>query len=307
MFLQFSAENRSFENIIIFEENLRLSQLYTFPLMLLIFGFHLVSSQVIETTEPLIYDASKSTIRTRFSPPKGYSWVIEERGSFGEYLTNFPLHPPNFPVRDFNAVPIKKQNNHIAILNIDVGDKDLQQCADAWMRLYAEYLWMKKRYNDIGFEFTSGQFFAWNDFKKGIRTKETGAKVKFYNTGIQDDSYGNFRNYLNVIFRYAGTISLDRESNPVQKTNDIKTGDFIIKPGSPGHSVIIVGVAKNAAGKKLFLLAESFMPAQDIHVLRNPTNAAISPWYEIDVNAPQMVTAKYTFRPTSVKRFHSIE
>ena len=86
----------------------------------------------------------------------------------------------------------------------------------------------------------------------------------------------------------------------------IKAGDFLIKPGSPGHSVIIVGVARNVSGKKLYLLAESYMPAQDIHILVNHKNPKLSPWYELDVNAPQTVTAKYIFKPTSIKRFHAL-
>lgn len=274
--------------------------------LFLILGVQQTFSQVIETTVPLIIDESKATIRTRFTPPKGYIWIKEEAGSFSEYLNYFPLHPPNFPVRDFKAVPIPRQNNHVAILKIDVGDKDLQQCADAWMRLYGEYLWSKKRFDEIGFEFTSGQFFSWNDYKNGTRTKEAGKRVRFIKTGKVDDSYETFREYLNIIFRYAGTISLDRESVPVLKNSEIKSGDYLIKPGSPGHSVIIVGVARNNAGKRLYLLAESFMPAQDIHILRNP-DAKLSPWYELDVNAPQTVTAKYIFKPTSIKRFQKLK
>lgn len=280
---------------------------YHIAAVFLVFHFQAVSSQVVETTAPLIIDESKSTIRTRFTPPKGYFWVKEESGSFSEYLVSFPLHPPGFPVRDFKAVPIERQFSHVAILKIDVGDKDLQQCADAWMRLYSEYLWLHNREDEVGFEFTSGQFFSWNDFKKGVRTKEVKDRVRFINTGKSDDSYAAFRAYLNIIFRYSGTISLDRESNPVLQNSQIKTGDFLIKPGSPGHSVIIVGTARNSAGKRLYLLAESFMPAQDIHILRNPSNAGISPWYELDVNAPQTVTAKYIFKPTSIKRFRSLK
>lgn len=277
-----------------------------FGFLLFLMCCHLAPSQVVETTTPLIIDLQKSTIITRFTPPKGFRWIKEQPGTFGEYLTNFPLHPVNFPVRDYTGSPIEKQGNHVALLNIDVGDKDLQQCADAWIRLYAEYLWARRRFDDIGFEFTSGQFFSWNDYKDGVRTKEIKKKVSFVKTSKSDDSYQNFREYLEVIFRYAGTISLDRESVSVSQNSQIKTGDFIIKPGSPGHSVIVVGVVRNNSGKNLYLLAESFMPAQDIHILKNKGNPTISPWYELDVNAPKTVTAKYIFEPTSIKRFHAL-
>ena len=283
-----------------------LRKLYHITFLLGIMYVQPVFSQVTEMTEPLLVDLKKSKIITRFTPPKGYFWMKEQPGSFGEYLVNFPLHPPGFPVRDYRMVPVKTQDRHVALLKIDVGDKDLQQCADAWMRLYAEYLWSQKRFDEIGFELTSGQFFSWNDYKNGTRTKEAGKRVRFIKTGKVDDSYETFREYLNIIFRYAGTISLDRESVPVLKNSEIKSGDYLIKPGSPGHSVIIVGVARNNAGKRLYLLAESFMPAQDIHILRNP-DAKLSPWYELDVNAPQTVTAKYIFKPTSIKRFQKLK
>lgn len=283
---------------------LKLRFLKRFGLLFLLLCSYNVPSQVIETTMPLNVNSNKSTIITRFSPPKGFKWVIEQPGSFAQFLNYLPLHPATLPVRDYKGVPIERQNNHAALLKIDVGDKDLQQCADAWMRLYAEYLWSQKRFDEIGFEFTSGQFFSWDDFKNGVRTKEVKKKVSFINTGKVDDSYQSFREYLNVIFRYAGTISLDRESRPVLQNSQIRTGDFLIKPGSPGHSVIIVGVASNLAGKRLYLLAESFMPAQDIHILVNHKNPVLSPWYELDVNASETVTAKYVFKPTAIKRFH---
>ena len=286
---------------------LDLIRFYFLFFLFLILKFQPVLAQVVESTQPLVIDEKKSTIRTRFSPPKGYTWMVEEKGSFSEFLVNFPLHPPNFPIRDFKEIPIAKQYNHAAILKIDVGDKDLQQCADAWMRMYAEYLWMNSRFDEIRFEFTSGQLFAWNDYKKGMRTKEAKNRVTFYKTTTIDDSYESFREYLNIIFRYAGTISLDRESVPILQNNKIKPGDFLITPGSPGHSVFIVGVAKNNAGKRLYLLAESFMPAQDVHRLRNTANSSISPWYELDVKSAQTATAKYIFKPTSIKRFHALD
>ncbi|WP_304342785.1 DUF4846 domain-containing protein [Chryseobacterium koreense] len=280
---------------------------YFLVFFMLIFCFHPISCQVVETTVPMNIDESKSAIRTRFLPPKGYVWEREERGSFSEYLVSFPLYPPSFPIRDFQQVPIEKQSHHVAVLKIDVDHKDLQQCADAWIRLYSEYLWSQKRFGEIGFHFTSGQFLSWNDFRDGVRTIETGRSVRFVSRGSFDDSYANFRKYLRLVFQYAGTISLDKEGVPVKNNSDIKPGDFVIVPGSPGHCVIVVARVRNPAGKYLYLLAESFMPAQDIHILRNPTNSNISPWYELDVNSAETVTAKYIFRPTSIKRFYGIK
>lgn len=263
-----------------------------------------VKAQVLEeVTEQMNIDYSKTTVNTRFSPPKEYQWIKEEEGSFGDFLNKFPLYPEGFPVRTYQKIPIEKQYFHAGILKLDVGEKDLQQCADAWIRLYAEYLWGKKEYSKIKFQFTSGQTMSWEDYKTGIRTTESGDKVVFHHSSKYDDSYSNFRKYLNLVFNYAGTISLDRESCLINDNKDIKTGDYLIKPGSPGHSVFIVGRAISKTGKRLYLLAESYMPAQDIHIIKNPFKPEISPWYELDVKAPVTKTAKYIFVPTVIKRF----
>ncbi len=264
------------------------------------------TAQVSEHTAELKFDRTKATIETRFDPPAAFRWIKEEPGSFADFLIAFPLHPPGFPVRDHTGLPISRQNHHAALLNIDVGAKDLQQCADAWIRLYAEYLWANKRFADIGFEFTDGTYFSWKDFSEGWRTKQRGKKVTLVETGKTDNSYAAFRKYLETIFVYAGTISIDRESRPVTSNDEIRPGDFLVKPGSPGHLVFIVGSAKNGSGKKLYLLAEGFMPAQDIHILVNHENPKISPWYELDIDAAETKTAKYTFVPTVIKRFHAL-
>lgn len=108
---------------------------------------------------------------------------------------------------------------------------------------------------------------------------------------------------MDLIFTYAGTISLNKETKPVLKTADLKTGDLLITAGSPGHIVFIAGVSENQKGKKTFLLAEGFTPAQSIHVLKNSFNPKISPWYELDVNSAETKTARYFFEPSNFRSF----
>lgn len=245
----------------------------------------------------------KNTIKERFSPPKGYSWVKEKLDSFGYYLENFKLKPYGSKILKYDGSEISTQHLHEAVFDIDTGAKDLQQCADAIIRLRAEYLFKQKRFDEIKFHFTNGDLVAWNDYKNGTRAFVNGNSVQFKKVADFDDSYQNFRNYLDLIFNYSGTISLYKETQSVTKNSDLKSGDILITPGSPGHIVFISGVCENKIGERLYLLSEGFTPAQSIHLLKNPFENKISPWYRLDVNSLKTNTARYIFKPSSFRKF----
>ncbi len=251
---------------------------------------------------------SGETLLTRIQTPEGYEWIIEDSGSFGEFLQNVPLKKEGSQILDFQQNTIGNQSEHVAILDYDIGKKDLQQCADAVIRLRAEYLFQQKRFDEIRFQFTSGDVFSWNEYKMGTRPRlmsltKSYTKVYFNLVANKDDSYESFRNYLDVIFMYAGTISLNNESLPISANKNIMTGDFLVTPGSPGHAVIIVGRAKNKQGKVIFLLAQGYTPAQSIHVITNPFKGEINPWYTLDVSKSPTITARYTFKKTNIRTF----
>lgn len=264
-------------------------------------NFHDSNELNTESAVQIIRD--KNTIKGRFSPPKNYQWTEEKPGSFGHFIENFTLKPYGSQILKYDGTPIATQHLHEAVFDIDTGSKDLQQCADAVIRLRAEYLYQIKKYEEIKFHFTSGDLLTWNDYKNGTRAFINGNSVNFRKVAELDDSYNGFRNYLDLIFNYAGTISLNKETKPVMKNSDLKTGDILITPGSPGHVVFIAGVCRNKEGKKLFLLGEGFTPAQSIHVLSNPFNKNISPWYELDVASPETKTARYIFKVTNFRSF----
>jgi len=107
---------------------------------------------------------------------------------------------------------------------------------------------------------------------------------------------------MEQVFYYAGTLSLSKELKPVL-IEDIQPGDVFIKGGSPGHAVIVVDVAVNTTTKKrIFMVAQSYMPAQDIHILKNFEHADISPWYDESIT-DKIYTPEWTFSKNELKRF----
>lgn len=244
------------------------------------------------------------TVKERISPPKDYTWFNEGNNSFGYFLENLPLKKDGAEILDYSGQPVWDQNSHVAVIDLNIGNKDLQQCADVIIRLRADYLREQNRENEIGFHFTSGHLFKWNDFKNGDRPLITGSnQVDFVQTAGLDDSPESYRKYLNTIFMYAGTISLNNETKKITDDNDITTGCFIITPGSPGHAIFIIGTAKNSADEKVYLLAEGYTPAQSIHIIKNPYDENLSPWYNLSTSDSSISTARYNFGEANIRAF----
>jgi hypothetical protein len=256
----------------------------------------------IERFSKIQINTDKSKIRERINPPTGYKRKLYPEGSYQYFLQNLPLKPHGAKVLDYKGEPIYNQFEHIAVIDYDIGNKDLQQCADAVIRLRAEYLYAAGRKDDVKFHYTSGHLFSWNQYARGYRSKVNGNKVEFIQTAAACDSYDCFRKYLDNIFMYAGTISINAESQKISKIDDVKPGDFIVTPGSPGHVVLVVDEAVNAQGQRIFLLAQGYTPAQSIHVLKNPFQSDINPWYTLKTQG-HLPTARYNFYDANVRRF----
>lgn len=129
-----------------------------------------------------------------------------------------------------------------------------------------------------------------------------GNQVSWYKSEERDYSYKTFRAYLDVVFAYAGTLSLAKELKAVGVTS-MQIGDVFIQGGSPGHAVIVVDMAENPiTGEKLYLLAQSYMPAQDIQVLINPKDRSKSPWYVLK-GGGNILTPEWEFTSGNLKRF----
>lgn len=258
------------------------------------FGFRQQTNTLVNPTG--------TTITERFSAPPNFTRVVSEKNSFGEYLQTLSLKPHGTLVHYYNGQE-KPNKVAAAVLTIDVDNKDLQQCADAVMRLRAEYLLKTKQYEVLHFNFTNGFKASYSKWKAGNRITIQGNKVSWVKTTKESQSYQSFREYMNMVFNYAGTASLTKELKSIS-LSQMQIGDVFIKGGSPGHAVIIVDMAVNhKTNKKIFMIAQSYMPAQDIHILINKNKSVISPWYELNETAEHIYTPEWTFEADQLKRF----
>jgi len=245
---------------------------------------------------------SANSIANRIETPRGYERVQVGEGSFEEWLRDLPLKDGCPPVHLYDGSLKGNQSAHCAVVDIDVGKRDLQQCADAIIRLRAEYLFSKGMYESIHFNLTSGDIADFLRWSKGYRPLVRGRVVNWQSLEKSDSSYSSFREYLTMVFTYAGTASYSRELNEVGDVGEIKIGDVFIEGGFPGHAVLVVDVAVDrGTGKRVFLLAQSYMPAQEIHILKNPADTVLSPWYGTDFGK-DLVTPEWIFERKHLKR-----
>jgi hypothetical protein len=247
--------------------------------------------------------AGRDTIGSRFAAPRGYKRVAVRPGSFAAWLRHLPLKPAGARVHLHDGRLKADQSVHAAVVDLDIGRRDLQQCADAVMRLRAEYLYSRRRYGAIAFNYTSGDRAAFTRWAEGWRPRIEGRRVRWVRRGRQGTAYPNFRAYLISVFTYAGSYSLSRELTPVRNPADIRIGDAFVQGGFPGHAVIVVDMAvERTSGRKTFLLAQSFMPAQNLHVLKNPARAGGGPWYALPTGT-SLRTPEWTFVLHHLRRF----
>jgi len=210
------------------------------------------------------------------------------------------------PVLLYDGSKKANQSAHAAIFKLPIENEDLQQCADSVMRIYAEYFWHTNQKNRIKFHFVDGFIAEYSKWQAGSRIQVTDNGSYWINSSTADSSYKTFKKYLHIVFAYSGTLSMEAEAKKIKKTGlrtGPRTGDIFIKSGSPGHVVMVTDQCENKNGKKAFLLAQGYMPAQEFHVLKNPAHED-NPWYyEEEIKFPFM-TPEYTFDKGSLKRLN---
>jgi hypothetical protein len=164
-----------------------------------------------------------------------------------------------------------------SVIAIDVGKADLQQCADAVMRFHAEWKWSRGE-RDMSYRAAAGTMLPFERWARGERITPRGMDITWTpgagRAGSED--HASFRKFLDAVFAWANTVSLAKQAKPVDP-GDARPGDFFILPGNPGHSVLILDMARRGS-ERIALLGQSYMPAQSPQVLSIEKKA----WFSLD-------------------------
>ena len=256
----------------------------------------------IETSQPeKITGINTENIRG-ISLPQGFTYVEDGDSAYSNWLLDLELKKSKI-VYLYNRKLKSNQDVQFGVLNIDIGKKDLIQCADAAMKLRADHLFEKHLYDQIKFISTSGNELSFENWLKGMRWKVQGAKLVSYNTPNDEPNIQQeYNSFMDFVFTYCGTYSLSKQLKAVNDSKSLQPGDIFVYGGFPGHAVTVMAVAKNEAGKIIFLLSQGYMPAQDIHILKNYTDPDLSPWYDLSGLYP-LHTPEWQFEKGSLKRW----
>lgn len=250
--------------------------------------------------QPII-DESGTTMETRIHVPAGYTRIPSDAKKLTGFLRGLKLKKAGSKVLLYNGRPKDDQEGQAAVFDLDVGEKNLQQCADSIIRIYAEYYWSIGVYDKIAFHLTNGFLMNYTKWRDGYRINVNGNQVSWSKTATYDDSYEQFRKYLDSVFCYAGTLSLSKECKPAT-WDEMLPGDLFLKGGSPGHCVLVVDIAEDKDGNRCYLLAQGYMPAQDFHILKNPMHPD-DPWYYSSQMTYPLETPEWTFEEGALVRW----
>lgn len=234
----------------------------------------------------------KKSIECLYKKPKEAKGYERYQDAFSEWLVAHPLKKDDVLRYHNGQIKYNGPNNvYDAVFDYDIGPLDLHQCADAAM-----YLWASYNYSN-GPEFYNRLYFNGADGTEYNYLEYLGSTGK-------EDNCKTFRKWLDLVWTYANTWSISEYNLTSVPIWDIQPGDIFIIGGFPGHAVSVVDVLHNEeTGHKYFMLAQSFMPAQDNHILKNPETGTV--WYEIKSYMTNINTPQYTFHINDLKRWRN--
>ncbi|MDR2359171.1 MAG: DUF4846 domain-containing protein [Prevotellaceae bacterium] len=252
-----------------------------------------------------IYPEGK-TVAARFGVPSGYHRTDTAPATFAFFLQRLPLLPPKTPVKFYDGVP-NTASRPAAVIDMETGDKNLQQNVQTAIRLWAEYLFEQQRFADIHFHINNGELIPYEQWAQGMKLV-INRKAYWTKTPSNPRLYQTFRRYLNFIFTNSDFQTLLQDLELSAATN-IAPGDILVSGDDTGNDVVMVldAAVHQETGETLVLLVSGGNPAQSIQVLQNTgENKTSDAWFPVNNDGVLMIdnrsiptAQRYRFRSSS--------
>ena len=263
--------------------------LFSIPLLLFSCNAYVSEKDIVENESiknverSNLVNHSKRSITTKYKVPNGFKRV-NPKEPFGIFLNNIPLKSDQAKVKLFDGSHKTESESYVGILDLPLIKSDNQKLTNLIYRLRAEYFFKEKKYKELD-----------------LLSKNLEDTLKYSKYPKQDHSHTVFLKYIDDLLNKTTPNSIITFLKPIS-IKDIQIGDVLIQQSTfKSNAVIVMDLAENEKNEKLAILAYSPEPSQDIQIISNLSNPAISPWYSMEENV--ILTPEWRFLPTDAMRF----
>lgn len=234
-------------------------------------------------------DAAGMTVGTRINPPEGYTRIHALEDSIGTFLHDYPVRADGAQVLYYNG-EIREDAQAAAVLDVSLGSRNHEGPAGAMARLIAEYLYSQQAYADISFTLGSNFDFTFDTWRTGKTLRVDGSSVSWESGGEDSNGEENFQSYLSTLFVYISMSTLERDLVQVEDvdSDEIRVGDIFLGTTEDGKKTALMVAdlcQSDETGERLMLLVQGGAPAQQLHIVENPSDEELSPWYPCGFSA----------------------
>ncbi len=210
-----------------------------------------------------------ASLQATFPAPAGYARIAVAAESFGALVRSLNVLPDSVPVRfaDGRTCQTWPAGTRVVALPF-LFRADLEQCADMALRLYTEYHWARGSADSLEFKLQNGQRIAWREWRAGRRLRfDSAANRHVVAPARADSSRAEFERFLHYLFLWTGSAALQRDLHKL-RADDLRPGDLIVQntTGAMGHVSVILDVAQDSSGHRLYLIGNGWTPAQSFFV-----------------------------------------
>lgn len=246
------------------------------------------------------------SVQDRILLPTEYVRPPFPETSFQYFLRNLPMKNAGAKVRKFDGFR-KSYECYVAVVELDFSMKYNRIHGEHLVQLLrSEYLYKQQKYDMILFHYDDNRSISFEEYGEGYRFVWQDSIYVKQKIAAENYSSETWSLYMSDLYDASSTIGLYADT----KTTDfgeVSVGDVFIQTeynGAPGHTVMVMDMAVHpVTGERLVLLGQGFNPTQDFHILDNPFDEDISPWYRVEEDAFYFTTSQWNFRKKHCRRF----